>query len=409
MSDYVTFNSISRAEPPGANGQSSGSEAFQAGFEAGLRAAAEQQAPSREIAAQAGGNLVGGMRDDGLYADSGFGANSFGTDPFGMNLGATGQSSFAMPGFDSGSLNGVLQQLNQLMQLLTLFGQLEQLMSQMQGGQSGMVTPIGMPGGNDFMRGGPGTDRLEPEMTILPYDPSGEIFGGNGGVVPGAAPDAPVSPVRDPLDDWYVEGQGDLSERQLANIEAVMTGRGAITLSTDPMTNETDFVQGLYPFDETRDMLAIINRDGMHGDLHGEAMWWLSRYGVSQNGLDAAESLFALEGDDFSNAYMDLMRTPMAEQLGAALDGVAGRQFREERAPSSEGDAVGQDIGEPELYTEYPDDFDGERQEAMVFDKSAFGGLSWEDLPRNRDHLLRVLDEAVASNGEQAPLEEEAA
>lgn len=404
MSEYVTFHSMDRIpvrvgpEEGAAAGADDQTKAFQAGFEAGLMAAREQDALRPEITA-GGGDLVGGTRNDVLTAGDPLGMGYSGTgggigndphardlyfqgmqssrDPFGMasldmnpfgfpSATPTGRPSFdmtGMSGFGRDPVAGALQQLNQLMQLLTLVAQLEMLVSELQGdrgGPSDLMTPIGMPGGNDFMRGGPGSDRLAPRMTILPFDPSGEVRGGNPGVIPGAAPDAPLSPVRDPLDDWYVEGQGDLSERQLANIEAVMTGRGAITLSTDPMRNETDFVQGLYPFDETRDLLGIIERDGMHGDLHDEAMWWLSEYGASQNGLDAAETLFALEGDDFTNAYMDLMRTPMAEQLGAALRGVAGRQLLKEQDPSAEQVFEEGDIGEPELYTEASDDFEAE-------------------------------------------------
>ena len=314
MSDYVTFNSISRAEPPGvpggvpagaAAGADDQTKAFQAGFEAGLRAAAEQQAPSREIAAQAGGgNLVGGMRDDGLYADSGFGANSFGTDPFGMNLGATGQSSFAMtgmPGFGQDPVAGVLQQLNQLMQLLTLFGQLQQ-MSQMQGGQSGMVTPIGMPGGNDFMRGGPGTDRLEPEMRIMPVGNPPENIGDMGDIG-----DVPPPSVDDPNLTAYERGVNERSR----------TGEGTIALETETRPSAEGYMAGPFSKEELGEILdyAMTDPTAMREAVSAE----LSGLEPPENVLAAFDELFDLldagDEDAFRNAFLNLARTDLGQFL----------------------------------------------------------------------------------------------
>ena len=290
MSDYVTFNSISRAEPPGvpggvpgdaaagANGQT---KAFQAGFEAGLRAAAEQQAPSREIAAQAGGgNLVGGMRDDdleigydrtgggigndprarGLYFQDmpGFDAGQSSRDPFGMNpfgfpsATPTGRQSSDMTGmfrFDLGSLNGALQQLNQWTRFLNLLGELEMFVSELQGGRGGqfdLMPPIGMPGGNDFMPGGAGSDRLEPEMTIMPVGDHDEYIGDMGDIG-----DVPPPSVDDPNLTAYERGVNERSR----------TGEGAIALETETRPSAEGYMAGPFSKEELGEILDYAMTD----------------------------------------------------------------------------------------------------------------------------------------------------
>jgi len=408
MSDYVTFNSISRAEPPGvpgggpgdaaagANGQT---EAFQAGFEAGLRAAAEQQAPSREIAAQAGGgNLVGGMRDDDLeigydrtgggigndrtgggigndprardlyFQDMpGFDAGQSSRDPFGMNpfgfpsATPTGRQSSDKTGmfrFDLGSLNGALQQLNQWTQFLDLLGQLEQLMSQTPGGQSDqggqfdMVTPIGMPGGNS-MPGGAGSDRLEPEMTIMPVGDHDEYIGDMGDIG-----DVPPPSVDDPNLTAYERGVNERSR----------TGEGTIALETETRPSAEGYMAGPFSKEELGEILdyAMTDPTAMREAVSAE----LSGLEPPENVLAAFDELFDLldagDEDAFRNAFLNLARTDLGQFLVWGAVDVANDVRRGE---------MGGEEPNPAL-----DDLDGNIADGLPIDMNASEELATEEL-----------------------------
>lgn len=354
MSDYVTFNSISRAEPPGgpgdaaagavagANGQPPFSEEFQAGFEAGLMAAREQGALRPEITA-GGGDLVGGTRNDDLNAGDPLGMDPFASpfgmgqdpraayfrgmpgfgvdagqpsrDPLGMDLFGfpsatpTGRPSFAMtgmPGFGQDPVAGALHQLNQLAQLLNLVAQLERLVSERQGdrgGQSDLMPPIGMPGGNDFMHGGPGSDGLgRDEMTIMPVGNRPENIGDMGDIG-----DVPPPSVDDPNLTAYERGVNERSR----------TGEGTIALETETRPSAEGYMAGPFSKEELGEILdyAMTDPTAMREAVSAE----LSGLEPPENVLAAFDELFDLldagDEDAFRNAFLNLARTDLGQFL----------------------------------------------------------------------------------------------
>jgi len=134
------------------------------------------------------------------------------------------------------------------------------------------------------------------------------------------ATEAPPAPqgVRSASDDWYLNGQGELSERQINNINAVITGQGDIELTTMPPENQSDFVGGHYPFNEVADNLNAVAH-APHA-LGRDVMWTLGSMDAPANVTAATQELFSLQGADFKNAFLDLMRTPLGEVLAPALE-----------------------------------------------------------------------------------------
>lgn len=341
MSEYVTFHSMDRIpvrvgpEEGAAAGADDQTKAFQAGFEAGLMAAREQDALRPEITA-GGGDLVGGTRNDVLTAGGPLGMGYSGTgggigndprardlyfqgmqssrDPFGVNpfgfpsATPTGRPSFAMtgmPGFGQDPVAGALHQLNQLAQLLNLVAQLERLVSELQerrGGPSDRMTPIGMPGGNDFMTGGPGSDPVAPGMTIMPVGNHNENIDDMGDIG-----DVPPPSVDDP----------NLTPYERTVNERSRNGEGAIALETETRPSAEGYMAGPFSKEELGEILdyAMTDPTAMREAVSAE----LSGLEPPENVVAAFDELFDLldagDEDAFRNAFLNLARTDLGQFL----------------------------------------------------------------------------------------------
>ncbi|MGY6644749.1 MAG: hypothetical protein ACXIVD_05960 [Salinarimonas sp.] len=440
MSDYVTFHSVDRVSPPGArrvdepagvefdaivrsnvSQPSEGADSrYDAGFEDGFAAAQQMlvQRPSGGIGATGGGRI-----DDTGYNMAG----SLGYDPVatyfsGMPGFDPGFSGMGRPAIDPrqslidsgvtgaadpfGDLRERIQSL--VVEQLTL--RLESLVSQLRdlfsgGGQVAsypdMMTRGGVSPGNEFMRGGPGVDRLAPEMSIMPVGDHDEN-------------------IRDMGDDDLLrsgsERNGALNrtaeERELNR--RVKSGEGEIALNTAALSDSA--VAEIYTGGSMYDMLDYAMRDptAMRENVFGA----LSDLDAPDNVTTALNELFDLldAGDEqaFINAFLNLSRTNLSQFLVPAAIDVANALWREEMGdpeveplPVSSAD----DIGEPTISTEYPDDDDGEGQEVRVFsgrDMEALAGIMPSDfIGENRDEVLdRWLAEAADADD---AMEDEAA
>jgi hypothetical protein len=381
MSDYVTFHSVDRVSPPGArrvdepagvefdaivrsnvSQPSEGADSrYDAGFEDGFAAAQQMlvQRPSGEIGATAGGRI-----DDTDYNMAG----SLGYGPVATYFSG-------MPGFDSGFSGmdrpaidprqplidsrvtgaadpfGDLRERIQSLVVEQLTLRLESLVSQFRdlfsgGGQVAsypdMMTRGSVSPGNEFMRGGPGSVRPAPEMTIMPVGNHDENIRDMGDIG-----DVPPPSVEDPNLTAYERGVNERSR----------TGEGAIALETETRPSAEGYMAGPFSKEELGEILdyAMTDPTAMREAVSAE----LSGLEPPENVVAAFDELFDLldagDEDAFRNAFLNLARTDLGQFLVWGAVDVANDMRRGEMG----GEEPGLDLDSDDIAGGLPIDLDG--------------------------------------------------
>ncbi|MCC5979823.1 MAG: hypothetical protein JJU21_17325 [Salinarimonas sp.] len=311
-----------------------------------------------------------------------------GTGSVGIDSSAT--NPFSMPGAGLSStdpLTGAMNWIKQMTQLLTVFAQLEQIAGQIaRGSQHSDMTSQG----SGTYPGAP--QHGNPEMSIMPVGDHQENVQDRGSPTMVGGPDG------DDLLRSGSERNGALNltaeERELN--QRINSGEGEVALNTAALSDSA--VAEIYTGGSMYEVLDYAMRDpaAMREQVFGA----LSGLDAPDNVTTALNELFDLldAGDEqaFINAFLNLSRTHLAEFLVPAAIDVANAVRREE-----EGDPEVEplpesrdDIGEPTIMTEYPDDDDGEREAVLVLDPADIPeGISLEDfMNADRNEVIAMLD-----------------